>query len=203
MERLQRVRAEHANKRRILQDKVKEVLPPLFQKAHLRHVNPKLADKLLDTKSEGEGALLWGTPGVGKSYALCGLMRFFLMLGFSVRRSTFDDLCLEVRETYTSGQSEAAIVQKYREPDVLLVEDLGTSVGVGGQESDFSLRLLLLILDYRIEHLKPTYFSTNKSIDDLTAGFDARVTSRLHQACEIIPVTGQDRRKRRDQNQRK
>lgn len=141
---------------------------------------------------------MFGPPGVGKSHTMCALVRDYMLKRDTVLRITYDNLCLDIRDSYNKmEQTEKEIVWKYQGVDRLIVEDLGTTVGTGNQESDFSLRILLLILDYRIEQCKPTYFTSNKSPDELAKSFDDRVASRLYDACEIIPVKGQDRRRRK------
>ena len=65
---------------------------------------------------------------------------------------------------------------------------------LGQQESDFSLRTLLVLLDHRIEQNLATFVTTNKTIEDLAWSFDQRVASRLRQACEIVEIRGADRR---------
>ena len=72
------------------------------------------------------------------------------------------------------GRSERGLVKRYQDVDKLLIEDVGTTVGTGSQESDFSLRTFLLILDHRLEHCKPTFITTNKSVDELGKSFDER-----------------------------
>lgn len=79
----------------------------------------------------------------------------------------------------------------------LFIEDVGTTVSIGEQESDFSLRTFVTLLDTRIEWCQATFVTSNKSIEELGRSFDERVASRLMQACEIIEVTGQDKRKGR------
>jgi DNA replication protein DnaC len=144
----------------------------------------------------GRGILIYGPPGVGKSYAMCALLRFYLTSGASVKRVSFDTLCLQIRDCFKPNSllSEQDLIRPYQLVDKLLVEDVGTTVSIGMSESDFSLRLFLLILDYRLEHCLPTFITSNKDIDELGRSFDMRVASRLHQMCEIVPVSGRDKR---------
>ena len=144
--------------------------------------------------TSNKGLLLFGPPGVGKSYAMCALMRYYLLRGCSVKRISYDRLCLDVRDTYNKVSSERELLERCGAVDKLLLEDVSTTVGTGRQESDFSLRIFLLILDYRLEHCRATFITTNKSADELGRSFDERVASRLRQACEIIPVSGTDKR---------
>ena len=195
-DRLRKIRDNHRSKAAKLRRAIELLLPPLYRSAHLRDLSPQLRGRMLDLPPN-KGLLFFGSPGVGKTYAMCALMRHYRLKGFAVRRITYDNLCLEIRDTYNTKQSEQDLIKQYQDVDKLLIEDVGTTVGTGNQESDFSLRIFLLILDHRLEHCKPTFITTNKSIEELGKSFDERVASRLHQACILQPVAGQDKRKRK------
>ena len=79
--------------------------------------------------------------------------------------------------------------------DKLFIEDVGTTVSLDKQESDFSLRTFLVLLDQRLEACQPTFVTTNKALEQLGRCFDDRIASRLIQACRIVKLTGADRRR--------
>jgi len=189
------VRQAHREKAVRLRKHLESRLPRRFWKAHLRDLPEKLRQKIKDLP-EDKGLMLFGQPGRGKSHALCALMRDYLLKGYWITRKTYDSLCLEIRDSYNNRDiTEKEIVKKYQDVDILMIEDIGTSVAIGNQESEFSLRILLMILDERLERCKPTHFTSNKSPDEIGQSFDERVSSRIHKACEIIPITGKDKRK--------
>ena len=105
-------------------------------------------------------------------------------------------LCCRLRDTYQDGrvETEYTIIQGLASPDVLLIDDLGTTTSGTDEETDFSLRTVLNILDERLVHCKPTWLTTNKSIEQLGVSFDARLASRLQQICEVLHLTGEDKR---------
>lgn len=142
------------------------------------------------------GLYLWGPPGAGKTHAMAAFLWDRWYQGFEVDRVLWEMLCLKIRETYGRHKySEVDVLDPFLSTDVLVLEDVGVSVSDGQIESDFSLRMLLLILDHRLENMKPTFFTSNKGIESIAKSFDDRIASRLVQACEVVNLTGPDRRK--------
>jgi DNA replication protein DnaC len=170
-----------------------EIVRPRYIEALPEHISPGLWTQLMGASDKG--AYLWGKPGVGKTYALAAMARLFISEGFLVKRITFEKLCLLIRDTFRpdSGRSTWQIIEPYVECDRLILEDVSVAVSEGKQESDFSLRTLLVILDERSEECKATFISGNKPPTELGKAFDERISSRLKQGA-IIKVTGDDRR---------
>ena len=88
------------------------------------------------------------------------------------------------------------VVEQMTIADKLFIEDIGTTVSGDKQESDFSVRTLMIIINRRLEDMKATFLTTNKSLEKLSQSFDSRIASRITQGCEIIKLTGEDRRMR-------
>ncbi len=174
---------------------VLKLIPPLFHKARLEHLSQSLQE-LIKSLPEARGLLLWGLPGRGKSYAMAAIMRHCIFQGKRVIRVNYENICMSIRDTFNtqSAKTELDIVEPLTKTDMLFIEDVGTTISAGKQESDFSLRTFLVLLNDRLENCKPTFITTNKSIEELSRSFDARIASRLLQACEIARLTGPDKR---------
>ncbi len=114
----------------------------------------------------------------------------------TVARVRYDDLLKEVRACYHDGAkySDVEVLRKYRTPDLLIIEDVGVTTPIGGQETDFSLTTLYLLVDWRLENMKATFITSNKNLKNITDSFDARIGSRLS-TYRVIELKGKDRRR--------
>jgi DNA replication protein DnaC len=171
------------------------VVPPRYLEARLEHLPTKLQE-IIKMLPENMGLLLWGVPGVGKSYSLAALARQYISQGFTAARIGYELLCLQLRDTFKSrgSETELSVIKPYLQADKLFIEDIGTTKSEGNVESDFSVRTLLVLLDWRLENCLATFVTTNRPVEELAKTFDERIASRLCQACEVLKLTGEDRR---------
>jgi len=189
-------RANRELKRGQIRARLKEI-PPLFMYARYGGLSPALR-KMLDSRRPMQGLFLWGLPGAGKSFVACAVARDLVMRAkaVTVKRIGYDWLMMEIRACYRDGakRSDAQVVRDYMSPDLLIVEDVGVTTSIGQQETDFSLRMFYLFLDWRLEHMKPTIITSNKSVPNIATSFDKRIGSRLS-TYRIIEIKGKDKRK--------
>jgi len=168
-------------------------IPKRYIKAKISDLSDGLAQKLkTDTDS---GVLLWGSPGIGKTYAMAALMRYEIANGFTVSRIHYEELCLKLRDTFNPNatQTEWQIIQPLLQCDKLFIEDVGTTKSIGAKESDFSRKTFLVLIDLRLERCLPTYITSNKSVENLAHSFDARIGDRLRMY-EVLELKGKSKR---------
>jgi DNA replication protein DnaC len=126
---------------------------------------------------------------------MCAFLKSLWCQGWDVARTSYEILALQVRDTFKPGSrtTEMDVLRPLLSASKLVIEDVG-SVSAGQQESEFSLRTFLVLLDQRIEQCLATFMTSNRSIEELGRSFDQRVSSRLQQACEVVHITGSDKR---------
>jgi len=188
------LRYDRENKVKVMREKLHHHIPPLFRAAHIRHLKHAFLNALVN-RHDGQGLFLWGGAGVGKSFAMMALLRNAVVVhNVHCRRITFDGLCSKIRSTFAShDESERAVIESMIYPTYLFIEDLGSTVGMNKSESDFNSRIFLMILDGRIEQMKPTFITSNKSPEEIGRSFGERVASRL-QTLKAVECAGKDRR---------
>jgi len=174
-------------------------IPERYGSATLADLPKPLQERFFGLPTD-KGFFLWGVPGVGKTHAMCAFAKDLWTQGWEFRRITYEQLCLDIRGTYdgTTELSERTILERLWTVPKLFIEDVGVTVSLGHQESDFSLRTFTTLLDQRLEQCKATFITSNKSLEALATSFDERVASRLCQACDVVCVKGADRRRERN-----
>ncbi|NLW83588.1 MAG: ATP-binding protein [Phycisphaerae bacterium] len=179
----ERIRRDRIERTHAIQARI-TFIPPRYQAARLAHVPGKLATSLL-----GGGCYVWGPTGCGKTHALYGLARYLAIRHGGTVFMSFDGLLRELREGFDTRKSESAILRRYERARYLLLDDVAA-----GSDSVFAARVMLAVLDYRHNHLLPTYFSANVPPEKIKAVYGERVFSRLVGTCSVIRLGGEDRR---------
>jgi len=139
-----------------------------------------------------KGLFLFGPVGCGKSYTLAAIARQRIESGaWPVELHNWERFLSGLRAGYggKAGETDRLILQTMTAA-VLLIDDLS----IGTSESEFSIKTLYSILDYRIEHGLPTFFSANRNPDQIGKAYDLRIASRIKGHCQIIHYDGKDRR---------
>jgi DNA replication protein DnaC len=170
-------------------------IPERYQGAELEHLPDALVEQFRGLPDD-MGLFLWGPPGRGKTYSSAAFAKSLWTDGWDIRRIAYDWLMLEIRDTYKASaeQTEKMVIQPLIQVGKLFIEDVGVTVKGGHEESDFSLRTFVLLLDKRLESCRGTFITSNKSIEELAKSFDGRVASRLQQGCQVVKLDGKDRR---------
>ncbi|MCX5336935.1 ATP-binding protein [Streptomyces sp. NBC_00140] len=139
----------------------------------------------------GPSLLLLGPTGTGKTHQAYAAIRELAITGVVARWTvtTAPDMYAALRPRH--GIDSEAEFRSYRSAAVLLVDDLGAS-----KVTEFTEEVNFRLVDYRYKHHLPTLFTSNALPRELNDKLGARVTSRLREMCQNVPVLGQDRRRR-------
>lgn len=147
---------------------------------------------LLETLQTGEswrGFFLWGIPGNGKTLLNCiALNELILRTG---KPGKFLDMSFKyfqkLRSTYSEGSSlygqTLQIIEELSSVQFLIVDDFGVQ-----RNTEWEVEMLYNLIDTRYEEELPTFFTTNKDIEDIKRLGDGRFYSRFLEMCVIIQV---------------
>lgn len=145
--------------------------------------------------------LFWGDYGVGKT----GLAVAYASERFkhneyppTLRFVSVPDFLSELRDTYRAdGGSEMAIIKSYREPDILILDDLGAE---HVKDSGWLEDRLYQLIGHRHADQRQTIFTSNLSPSQLGDRIGERNMWRIIEMCgdeHILHITGPNLRDKR------
>lgn len=151
-------------------------------------------------KAGNKGSWIYGQMGVGKSYLL-GYLTTYLKsknIGFYFvdTNQLYDDM-LEISRNYPKNLAKN--LNKYKKVEVLILDDIGRE-----RTTKWNYETIISpILDYRMNHKLPTFFSSNYTIFDYIeylkkSGIEPmtakRIEERIRTLAKEVQITGQNRR---------
>jgi DNA replication protein DnaC len=141
------------------------------------------AKGLTDHLETGDGLVLMGNMGTGKTHLAVGLVRYVTRnLAVAARYVTAPALFSRVRASYSgNGESEAEIIDELVSAPLLVIDEIGV-----GKGSDNELNLTYSLLGQRYDACRPTVIVTNLMSDDLRAWLGERVVDRLRETSPVV-----------------
>lgn len=125
----------------------------------------------------GDGLVLFGAPGTGKTHLLCGTAKAAIDAGVSVVWTNGQDLFARFRAAIDGEGSESKLVREMSKPAVLVIDDV---LPPSGSLTDYQATTLYRIVDSRYRDCRPTWVSMNVSDGtEAEKGMGAQVVDRL------------------------
>lgn len=159
--------------------------------------NPKLseameryADQFKEFRRSGQGLLLSGGCGTGKTFFAACIANRLIDNGYRVLVTNFARLSNQLQGMFEGKQEYIDDLNRY---DLLVLDDLGAE-----RKSEYMQEMVFNIIDSRYRSGLPMIITTNLSASELYQPQDvgrARIYDRLAERCIAIPVTGNSRRK--------
>jgi len=146
-------------------------------------------DAYVTDPAAAESLLLVGATGAGKTYQAFGALRAAVTLRPSTwQATTFADFTASMRP---SAKDPEGSLKALRGADLLLLDDLGAA-----KHTEWVEEITYRLINARYEAMKPSIFTTNVPLPDLRAAVGDRIASRLVETTTIVPMLGDDRRRR-------
>lgn len=164
-------------------------LPKRFWKSSFSEVDSSLQpiiqgyiEKLDDHLDNGDGLMLWGVNGTGKTSAAVVVAKEVRRTGASVLYITAERLRQSVleKEEFTEGQ---LLIDRARRVEFLLLDDLGKEHS--GQTS-FSERLFEDLLRERSSQRRTTFITTNQDHEEIMDHYKISMVEVLKEI--VVPV---------------
>ena len=142
---------------------------------------------------EGGNLLLFGDPGLGKTFLSACIARVVSEDGFSVVYDIAGHVfarCEAAKFRADEEPDAAADVRRFEGSDLLILDDLGTEMTTGFVQS-----ALYQLVNSRLISGKSTIISTNLTPPQIGSRYGAAIQSRLEGEYTILPFIGEDIRK--------
>lgn len=138
----------------------------------------------------GKGLLLYGTQGVGKSYAAACVANAVIDQGYSCVMTNFPRIINIISGMY---QGKQEYIDELCRHDLLIIDDLSAE-----RSTDYADEIVMNVIDTRCTFGLPLIVTTNLTADEMKhAGSISkkRIYSRLFEMTIPLEYTGDDRRK--------
>ena len=165
---------------------------PQFRKqaAKIFEYVQKYCDNIESTP--GHGLFIHGPTGSGKSYLL-GCIANHLFTQMPVKYLVYADFLDSLRATFNTrdnGNSEQQLIDEVKNTGLLLLDDLGVE-----KPTEFALKYLAQIIDYRYRNCLPIVVTSNFTQDELKNRtqndlYGERIVWRLIEICSILNLEG-------------
>jgi DNA replication protein DnaC len=159
--------------------------------------NEKLSDAMIryaeqfnDFKKDGQGLLLSGTVGTGKTYFAACIANRLIDKGYKVLMTNFARLTNQIQGTFDGKQELIDDLNRY---SLLILDDLGAE-----RKSEFMQEMVFNIIDSRYRSGLPFIITTNLSLEEIKKPQElsySRIYDRILERCFPIEVLGNSKRR--------
>lgn len=146
-------------------------------------------EKWDEMRKNGQGLILWGGVGSGKSYMAACIANALLEQEVRVLMTNFATIINGLFTAVDKNDYVNAICGY----DLLIIDDLGIE-----SHSEYRMEGLFNVIDRRVRSGKPMIITTNltmKEMDETQDINEARIYDRIRSVCQPIQVKGESRRK--------
>lgn len=144
-----------------------------------------------EMKERGQGLLLWGGVGTGKTFAAACIANALTERGVPVLMTNFSKILNSLSGMFSEDKNK--YLASFREFSLLIIDDLGIE-----RNSEYALEQVYNIVDSRYLSRLPFIITTNLPLAELQAPKDlahARIYDRVLERCTPVCFSGKNYRK--------
>ena len=156
----------------------------------------QVAKAIVEGKHGGNGLLLSGSVGTGKTHLAAGIAIVVMSERIPVVFGTSSQLLGKIREGWKSD-SDTDYVQRLCNAPLLVIDDIGKEYSRKQDGWSWAQEQFFMVINSRYEGRLPTVITTNLDIDGLMQSLGEATVSRLIESCRGVRCDGEDYRMRR------
>lgn len=150
----------------------------------------RYAEKFPELMKKGQGLLLYGSVGTGKTVAAACIANAVLEKEMSVIMTSFTTLLSEIQalSSYHVGDTEADYIDRMNNAALWVIDDLGAE-----RNTTYALEKVYMIVDSRYRTGKSTVYTTNMTLDEIMNTNDIRykrIYDRILEQCYPVFFNG-------------
>ena len=157
--------------------------------------------QVLKSLEHKKGVYLYGQPGVGKSYMMAGIANYFAKKEKRVVYVKVPLFIQDLKQSMYDSEYRQDMIGHLRFSDVLILDDIGSEAITPWTRDE----ILFPILDYRMNHEKKTYFTSNYTLEELEQHYclkerenaqvaSLRLMERIKALSTCVSLLGKSRR---------
>lgn len=174
-----------------------------YSSASIKNIDPHIAEIMEKSIKErkGHGMYICGDTGLGKTYIAYAIYNRVIESGLPCVVVKTLDIIDAIKMTFMgipspdSDQYDTVFemynflkdLSSYK--GLLIIDDMGAEKG-----SEAVVVKLFQIIDNRYENMYHTIYTSNLDLNELAEKVGERIVSRIAEDCEIIKLTGDDKR---------
>jgi len=137
----------------------------------------------------GMGLLYHGSWGTGKTLLTALMAKELVKLGYTVYFATFTQMVDEFTRGWGSNEEKARFESKVVKSDIFFLDDVGKEFR---SKNNLSEATFDHVLRQRALDNRPTFMTTNMSIEELNTGYGSAIFSLLKERVIIHHMVGDD-----------
>lgn len=167
-------------------------IPPRFENCSIETIDPRVK-KWIENKEvrQKEGLYLYGDCGTGKTHTAYAIYKNNIDQSKRCRLIKATETFKDIKDFYSYPErydhNPLTTLLEWDGP--LIIDDIGAE-----KASEWTIETLYILINKRYENVLPTIFTSNYSLEQLAERIGDRNTSRIAGMCEVIKLTGEDKR---------
>lgn len=170
-------------KKEAIQDKLKQIIPRKFW--DLYYDGDIKIDNVFD-----KSLFITGKVGTGKTTLAASIVRRSIRRFVVIKWISFPKFIMTLQGMFKGDSNPFELAESVADTkDLLVIDDIGAE-----KMTEYVRQIAYFIINEREQNMKQTIITSNYNLDQIDQMIDSRVSSRIAGMCEVIKLTGKDRR---------